>query len=79
MSIKIFLFPRVSPETDVLWSPISPKKFDRIIRFISTNYQVIELETTILNNQTLKTSKPLAAIVFDDGYNAFNWQYRYVD
>jgi peptidoglycan/xylan/chitin deacetylase (PgdA/CDA1 family) len=71
MLIKIFLFHRVSPETDVLWPPISPKKFDRIIRFISTNYQVIELETTILNNQTLKTSKPLAAIVFDDGYKDF--------
>jgi peptidoglycan/xylan/chitin deacetylase (PgdA/CDA1 family) len=69
--MKIFLFHRVSPERDPLWDPIAPEKFDSIIRFLSKNYQVVQLEQTILDGRPAKTSKPLAAIVFDDGYKDF--------
>jgi peptidoglycan/xylan/chitin deacetylase (PgdA/CDA1 family) len=69
--MKIFLFHRVSPERDPLWDPIAPEKFDAIIRFISKNYQVVQLEQTILNAKPAKTNIPRAAIVFDDGYKDF--------
>jgi peptidoglycan/xylan/chitin deacetylase (PgdA/CDA1 family) len=69
--MKIFLFHRVSPERDPLWDPISPEKFDRIIRFISKNYEVVQLEMAILHEQPAIGNKPLAAIVFDDGYKDF--------
>src|SRR6185295_15759100 len=71
MDMKVFLFHRVSPERDILWDPIAPAAFERMIRFISKNYQVVELEKTILGAQQSKTTKPLAAIVFDDGYKDF--------
>jgi peptidoglycan/xylan/chitin deacetylase (PgdA/CDA1 family) len=69
--MKIFLFHRVSPERDPLWDPIAPEKFDAIIRFISKNYDVVQLETAILQEKQVKTSKQQAAIVFDDGYKDF--------
>jgi peptidoglycan/xylan/chitin deacetylase (PgdA/CDA1 family) len=69
--MKIFLFHRVSPERDPLWDPLAPEKFDSIIRFISKNYEVVQLETAILHEQPAKTNKQPAAIVFDDGYRDF--------
>lgn len=70
MTIKIFLFHRVSPQRDILWDPIAPEKFDQIIRFISKNYEVVQLEKAILEPPR-KTDKPFAAFVFDDGYRDF--------
>lgn len=69
--MKIFLFHRVSPERDLLWDPIAPATFERMIRFISKNYQVVPLEETILHTDPKKKSKSQAAIVFDDGYKDF--------
>lgn len=73
MKIKIFLFHRVSPERDLLWDPISPERFDNIIRNITKKYFIIPLENHILDSSgsNIKTKKPLAAIVFDDGYKDF--------
>ncbi len=72
MKIKIFLFHRISPQRDPLWDPISPENFEKIIRFISKNFAVVPLEQTILNSSSAPIStKPMAAIVFDDGYKDF--------
>ena len=72
MKIKIFLFHRVSPKRDPLWDPISPERFDSIIRYITKTHYVVSLENQILSNKDeLKISKKLAAIVFDDGYKDF--------
>lgn len=72
MKIKNFLFHRVSPERDPLWDPISPEKFEKIISFITTRYKVVKLEDFILNKDIASAKdKPLATIVFDDGYKDF--------
>lgn len=73
MKIKIFLFHRVSPERDLLWDPISPERFDNIIQNITKKYCVIPLENHLLDSSSsnIKSKKPLAAIVFDDGYKDF--------
>lgn len=71
MEMKIFLFHRVSPERDLLWDPIAPATFERMIRFISKNYQVVPFETSILQPDLKKKSKTQASIVFDDGYKDF--------
>lgn len=71
MEMKIFLFHRVSPERDLLWDPIAPATFERMIRFISRNYRVVPLEDAVLHPVPGKKSKVPAAIVFDDGYKDF--------
>ena len=72
MRIKVFLFHRVSPKRDPLWDPISPERFDSIIRYITKTHCIVSLEDQILSNESeLKASKQLAAIVFDDGYKDF--------
>lgn len=70
--VKIFLFHRVSPQKDLLWNPISPQKFDFIISHLQKKYSLVQLEDFILNGTGQnKSLKPLAAIVFDDGYKDF--------
>lgn len=71
MVIKIFLFHRVSAERDILWDPIDPKKFEELVKFISKNYEIVQLENSLLDELKKSSSKPLAAIVFDDGYKDF--------
>jgi peptidoglycan/xylan/chitin deacetylase (PgdA/CDA1 family) len=69
MRIKNFLFHRVSDEVDRLWPPMSQSLFERVIRHLSKNYQVLLLED-ILNDpgQVKLRSKKIATIQFDDGY-----------
>ncbi len=72
MKIKVFLFHRISPEKDPLWEPIPPAKFDTIIAQIKKGHTIISLEELLLANASDKqTSKPYAAITFDDGYKDF--------
>lgn len=71
MELKIFLFHRVSPNRDLLWDPLSPERFDAIISYIKSKYQLVQLEQHILNNAPDQKSKRLAAILFDDGYKDF--------
>jgi peptidoglycan/xylan/chitin deacetylase (PgdA/CDA1 family) len=63
----------VHPQRDPLWDPIDPAHFRRIISYLSKEYTLFLLEDLIYQkdilNQTYK--KPLAAVVFDDGYKDF--------
>lgn len=69
MLIRNYLFHRVSDETDNEWPPMKPILFDRIIRFFKKEYNVINLEEFLENSAAfLKSSKPLATVLFDDGY-----------
>jgi peptidoglycan/xylan/chitin deacetylase (PgdA/CDA1 family) len=70
MKIKIFLFHRISPVRDHLWDPIEPSHFEFIINFLNKKYTLVPLETTLLEPEK-KHSKPLASVVFDDGYKDF--------
>lgn len=72
MKIKVFLFHRVSPQRDSLWDPISPERFDSMIKYISKKHHIVSLEDHILGKNESKTiQKQLASVVFDDGYKDF--------
>lgn len=58
---------RISPEEDPFWSPLKPKIFEELLRFLSDNFEVC------LFNQlkSVNSAKPLAVLSFDDGYYDF--------
>jgi peptidoglycan/xylan/chitin deacetylase (PgdA/CDA1 family) len=66
MSIRHFLFHRVSPERDILWDPMDPVLFDRCLRYITHNFEVINLEESIM--MPLNPEMQYATILFDDGF-----------
>lgn len=68
MIIKNFLFHRVSEEKDELWPPMHPQLFKKVIHHLIKNYEVVQLESFLQNNFSLKSKKPLVTISFDDGY-----------
>ncbi len=67
MKVPVYLFHRVSDESDSLWPPIVPALFDKIIQTLSKKYNIISIEELFLNSPA-KSSKPYACICFDDGY-----------
>lgn len=71
MTLKIFLFHRVSPLRDPLWDPLDPGTFDAIIRHLQKRYTLVQLEQALLPGQGKNLQKPHAAVVFDDGYKDF--------
>ena len=71
MNIKVFLFHRISPHIDPVWPPITPARFDKIVRYLKNNFEIVPLEETVLGNYSPTTSKKLCAITFDDGYKDF--------
>lgn len=71
MEIKIFLFHRVSSEVDYLWPPITPPTFKLQVSYIYKKFKVVPLEPVLLGIEKTTAGKPLAAIVFDDGYRDF--------
>jgi peptidoglycan/xylan/chitin deacetylase (PgdA/CDA1 family) len=68
MIIKNFLFHRVNPVRDSLWDPMDVALFEKCIAFLSKNYEIIDLEKSIINNSFPSSKKKLASILFDDGY-----------
>jgi peptidoglycan/xylan/chitin deacetylase (PgdA/CDA1 family) len=68
MKLRNFLFHRVSEEQDRLWPPMSPKLFEEVIRFLTKNFFVVGLENYLDDPQQFKTTKKIAAVLFDDGY-----------
>ena len=65
--ISNFLFHRVNPERDKLWDPMDPVLFEKCIKYISQNYEVVLLEELIISNN-IHPQKKYATIMFDDGY-----------
>ncbi len=68
--VKVFLFHRVSPQEDKLWPPISPRNFERIIRYIQRAFVLIPL-SGLKDAQALRSARTPAVITFDDGYKDF--------
>lgn len=68
MIIKNFLFHRVNPVRDSLWDPMDVALFEKCIEYLSKNYEIIDLEKSIINNSFPSSKKKLASILFDDGY-----------
>ena len=68
MIIKNFLFHRVSDEIDHLWPPMPVSLFNTLIGYITRKYSVIQLEQHVLSGHPITKGKPLATVLFDDGY-----------
>ncbi len=75
MKASIFLFHRVSPQRDKLWDPLSPERFDEILKYLKSKFEIYHAEKILSLTPTLSKAegakKPLAAIVFDDGYKDY--------
>ena len=63
MIVRIYSFHRISPVRDALWDPVDPKLFEKIIRYLTKNYKLVNVED--LGNVK---GDNLACVVFDDGY-----------
>lgn len=68
MTIRNFLFHRVSDEKDALWPPMQPALFEKIIRYLAGNFKVLLLEDYLKDPSLFKREKNLATVCFDDGY-----------
>lgn len=68
MQIHNFLFHRVSTEYDPLWPPMDPVLFERIIKFLKANFNVVLLEDFLQGKNAERNGKPVATVLFDDGY-----------
>ncbi|MGF2412911.1 polysaccharide deacetylase family protein [Ferruginibacter sp.] len=69
MNATILLFHRVNTVRDKLWDPMAPELFEKIIRFVSKNYEVLPLQEICLNKK--RHTKKALAITFDDGYRDY--------
>ena len=65
--ISNFLFHRVNPQRDLLWDPMDTLLFEKCIRYITRNYQVVLIEDLALSEK-LYSKNNYATIMFDDGY-----------
>jgi len=57
----------VNPERELLWDPMDVALFEKCIRKISREYNVVILEDHYSSGK-IQTGKKLATIMFDDGY-----------
>ena len=71
LNIKVFLLHRISPDVDPIWPPITPEHFERIVKHLKKDFEIVPLEETIVGNYKPSKSKKLCAITFDDGYKDF--------
>lgn len=65
--VSNFLFHRVSPERDPLWDPMDTKLFEKCIKYICNNFEVVLAEDLYLRDK-IESNKKYATIMFDDGY-----------
>lgn len=66
----ILLFHRVNPVRNKMWDPMDPELFENILRYVQRKFHVIALNERLFYPPE-KSSKPFAAITFDDGYHDF--------
>ena len=71
MKASIFLFHRVSPQRDKLWDPLSLERFDEILKYLKSKFEIHSAEKILGESDKLRNKKSLAAIVFDDGYKDY--------
>lgn len=67
---SILLFHRVSPIKDIMWQPMDPVLFEQILIYAKRKFHIVPLNDLIFKRNK-KSSKPFAAITFDDGYSDF--------
>jgi len=69
MKATVLLFHRVNPVRDILWDPMAPELFEKIMGFVNKHYNVLSLNDICLNKPV--TKKPPLAITFDDGFKDY--------
>ncbi len=68
VTVRNFLFHRVSNEADTMWPPMKPELFERIIATLTKNYTVVPLEHYLDDAGAFASRKKIATVLFDDGY-----------
>jgi peptidoglycan/xylan/chitin deacetylase (PgdA/CDA1 family) len=68
MIVRNFLFHRVSEEKDMLWPPMHPALFEKTIRYLVSQFNVVLLEEFLEDPGSQQGKKQTATISFDDGY-----------
>lgn len=66
----ILLYHRVSPFRDKMWDPMDVHLFENTLKYVQKKFHSIPLNELLFNSPVYST-KPLAAITFDDGYHDF--------
>src|SRR5438067_13192415 len=66
----VLLFHRVTPVRDKMWDPMDPVFFDNTLLYVQKNFHTLPLNE-LLFDVPRHSSKPLAALTFDDGYKDF--------
>ena len=64
----LLCFHRISDEMDYSYPPLMLKEFEKMIRYISKNYEVIPLEEI---NEKPESGRLRLVLTFDDGYHDF--------
>ena len=55
--MRNFLFHRVHPKRDKLWDPMDPALFEKCIKYITKNYDVVSLEEYVLSEKKYNSHK----------------------
>ena len=67
--IFVLLYHRIRKAEDPFEAAVSPENFERQLRFLKNNFEVVPLREALERKARNRTSKrPLAVITFDDGY-----------
>lgn len=67
----ILLFHRVNPYRDKMWDPMDIELFENTLKYVQRKFHTIPLNELLFDTPA-QSSKPLAAITFDDGYHDFS-------
>jgi|GEM_PF-367817 len=66
--VSVLCFHGVSPHKNFSYPPIHPRQFEKIIYYLSKTFHITTFEEI---KHIKKTTKPICALTFDDGYKDF--------
>lgn len=68
-NLTVLSLHRISEENDYFFQPVRPRLFEKLLAYVSKNYEVINFG--LLDAVKKKNKKPLLILSFDDGYYDF--------
>ncbi|MBI1737084.1 MAG: polysaccharide deacetylase family protein [Candidatus Rokubacteria bacterium] len=69
--LTVLCLHRVAPDPNPFWSPLHPRVFDELLRFLRRRYRVCTLDEAADDPDCASDRRPWVAISFDDGYRDF--------
>src|SRR5258705_10541707 len=70
--ITVLNLPRITPEQDFFFKPITPAHFESLLKYVAKHYNVITIgEIHSLQTARERKQKPYLILSFDDGYYDF--------